>query len=430
MVALIVILAVGADAARGPAEAQEERAQAAKLAGREASLLGRLDRHGAPDRGRGQGGPRGAGPAARGQRRLSVVEARRRPRRPEWTRPPACSVRASSRATSWGAKGTCASCSARAPSPTSSAAAASSTRCSRPTSTRSPSSSSIAMAPEQLATICRGAQRAAESVNAESDRRASLEERRASSEGCSLRSRRSRVHEQAVHELEEAERELSQNRGHRKAVANRRHGHARDPATASMRKARGKLPFPTARGKIEERFGRATDRRFGTDHPAEGHRRASAAGTPVNAVWDGKVVHAGWFKGFGNLMIIDHGDRLFTLMAHLDHLEKGVGDDVRSGRRGRHRRRQRLAEGRVPVLRAARRPEAARSRALAVEEPEGSGAAGRPQKEGPRNDGDSRWAAPENATLGGFRRRCGSRRPRKIRPGRTRSSTSSATCSR
>ena len=54
-------------------------------------------------------------------------------------------------------------------------------------------------------------------------------------------------------------------------------------------------------------------------------------GTPVRAVWDGKVAHAGWFKGFGNLLIIDHGDRVFSLMAHLDQLEKAVGDAVHAG---------------------------------------------------------------------------------------------------
>jgi septal ring factor EnvC (AmiA/AmiB activator) len=51
----------------------------------------------------------------------------------------------------------------------------------------------------------------------------------------------------------------------------------------------------------------------------------------VQAVWDGKVVHAGWFKGFGNLLIIDHGENLYSLMAHLDQLEKAVGDQVHGG---------------------------------------------------------------------------------------------------
>jgi septal ring factor EnvC (AmiA/AmiB activator) len=51
----------------------------------------------------------------------------------------------------------------------------------------------------------------------------------------------------------------------------------------------------------------------------------------VRAVWDGRVVHAGWFKGYGNLMIVDHGNGIFSLMAHLDQLERAVGDSIRAG---------------------------------------------------------------------------------------------------
>jgi len=48
-------------------------------------------------------------------------------------------------------------------------------------------------------------------------------------------------------------------------------------------------------------------------------------------VWSGKVAHAGWFRGFGNLLIVDHGNGMFSLMAHLDQLHKGLGDPVKAG---------------------------------------------------------------------------------------------------
>ena len=54
-------------------------------------------------------------------------------------------------------------------------------------------------------------------------------------------------------------------------------------------------------------------------------------GSPVYAVWPGKVVHAGWFKGYGNLLIVDHGHGFFSLMAHLDTLERAVGEILRKG---------------------------------------------------------------------------------------------------
>ena len=56
-------------------------------------------------------------------------------------------------------------------------------------------------------------------------------------------------------------------------------------------------------------------------------------GTPVRAVWDGKVVHAGWFKGYGNLIILDHGDGIFSLMAHLDQMERSQDEQVHAGDR-------------------------------------------------------------------------------------------------
>jgi septal ring factor EnvC (AmiA/AmiB activator) len=170
------------------------------------------------------------------------------------------------------------------------------------------------------------------SVAGEAERRKSLEERGAQQRRllASVQQERA-VHEQAVRELEDAARELSQKLGELEK--------AQPPAMvapeitlkASIRKARGKLPFPLEQGRIEVRFGRAVDRRFGTVTLQQGIDVRAPLGSPVRAVWDGKVAHAGWFKGFGNLMIIDHGDRVFSLMAHLDSLEKAVGDAVHQG---------------------------------------------------------------------------------------------------
>jgi len=142
------------------------------------------------------------------------------------------------------------------------------------------------------------------------------------------------THEEAVHELEEAERDLTARLGDIQ-----RNEIKAPPAMvapeitlkASIRKARGKLLFPAAKGRIEARFGRAVDPRFGTVTLQKGIDVRAPLGTKVYAVWDGKVVHAGWFRGFGNLMIVDHGDQVFSLMAHLDSLQKAIGDSVRTG---------------------------------------------------------------------------------------------------
>jgi len=170
-----------------------------------------------------------------------------------------------------------------------------------------------------------------QSVRAESERRTSLEESVEEQRKLLASVQRERgVHDQTVRELEEAERRLSQKMDEIRAAPER-------PATPafrvrkSVRKARGRLPFPVDQGKIEVRFGRSVDPRFGTVTLQTGIDVRAAAGTPVRAVWDGRVAHAGWFKGFGNLLIVDHGEGVYSLMAHLDLLQKALGDSVRAG---------------------------------------------------------------------------------------------------
>lgn len=54
-------------------------------------------------------------------------------------------------------------------------------------------------------------------------------------------------------------------------------------------------------------------------------------GAEVRAVLPGKVLYADWFKGFGNMVIIDHGDHMFTVSAYCSQLLKKVGDAVSQG---------------------------------------------------------------------------------------------------
>ena len=51
----------------------------------------------------------------------------------------------------------------------------------------------------------------------------------------------------------------------------------------------------------------------------------------LHAVADGRVVYADWLRGFGNLLIIDHGDGYMSLYGNNESLFKQVGDAARSG---------------------------------------------------------------------------------------------------
>ena len=54
-------------------------------------------------------------------------------------------------------------------------------------------------------------------------------------------------------------------------------------------------------------------------------------GLPVKAVAAGTVVYATWLRGFGNLIVLDHGDEFLTIYAHNEGLLKEVGQRVRAG---------------------------------------------------------------------------------------------------
>ncbi|MBK07581.1 MAG: hypothetical protein CL920_20175 [Deltaproteobacteria bacterium] len=54
-------------------------------------------------------------------------------------------------------------------------------------------------------------------------------------------------------------------------------------------------------------------------------------GAPVIAVADGKIVHQGWMRGYGKLILINHGHRFYSLYAHLSRFALKKGERVRMG---------------------------------------------------------------------------------------------------
>lgn len=53
-------------------------------------------------------------------------------------------------------------------------------------------------------------------------------------------------------------------------------------------------------------------------------------GEPIRAVCAGRIIYADWFKGYGNMIIIDHGNSYYTVYAHVEDLFKSKGDQVES----------------------------------------------------------------------------------------------------
>jgi septal ring factor EnvC (AmiA/AmiB activator) len=84
---------------------------------------------------------------------------------------------------------------------------------------------------------------------------------------------------------------------------------------------KGKL-IPPVQGKVISSF---------KERGQNGIEIKAPMGTEVRAVLSGKILYADWFKGFGNLVIIDHGDHTFTVSAYCSELLKKAGDMVSQG---------------------------------------------------------------------------------------------------
>jgi septal ring factor EnvC (AmiA/AmiB activator) len=105
-----------------------------------------------------------------------------------------------------------------------------------------------------------------------------------------------------------------------------------EPPGVGFGALKGRLPWPTE-GRIVTGFGTQVHPRFGTRTFRNGVDIEAAVGRDVLAVHGGHVIYTGWFKGYGNLIIVDHGNEYYTLYAHIAEIEAKEGDDVRQGQR-------------------------------------------------------------------------------------------------
>ncbi len=88
---------------------------------------------------------------------------------------------------------------------------------------------------------------------------------------------------------------------------------------------------PPVNAAVTGRFGRVIDEEFFTETYRTGVVFGAEYGAPVRAVAVGRVRYAGWFRGFGRLVIVAHGDSYFTVSGHLSEIVVAVGDRVAAG---------------------------------------------------------------------------------------------------
>jgi murein hydrolase activator len=104
----------------------------------------------------------------------------------------------------------------------------------------------------------------------------------------------------------------------------------REGGDSNLKARKGHLPFPT-RGIIEVVFGKVVNPRFNTVTVQKGIDVRAAEGTKVHSVAPGTVVYSDWLKGYGNLVIVDHGGQWHSLYSHLKESEVEVGNEVEEG---------------------------------------------------------------------------------------------------
>jgi septal ring factor EnvC (AmiA/AmiB activator) len=135
----------------------------------------------------------------------------------------------------------------------------------------------------------------------------------------------------ATRRLEALVRSLARRPPTQRAVARARPPSAPPLETAKgLGRERGQLPWPTE-GRIVAEFGPQTHPRFGTETLRSGVDIDAPEGTPIRAVASGRVAYRGWLKGYGNLVVLDHGDGYHTLYAHAAQVLVDEGDQIKGG---------------------------------------------------------------------------------------------------
>jgi septal ring factor EnvC (AmiA/AmiB activator) len=140
------------------------------------------------------------------------------------------------------------------------------------------------------------------------------------------------LYEQSLRELEESSASLWAMI--KKGEQEKREAKPKAPAfrpeyeTADRDKSR--LPWPLE-GPVLTRFGMQRHPQFGTMIYRRGIEIQAHEGEAVRAVRDGQVAYADWYKGYGKLMILDHGNGFYTLYGNLSRLDLNKGDRAAGG---------------------------------------------------------------------------------------------------
>ncbi len=109
--------------------------------------------------------------------------------------------------------------------------------------------------------------------------------------------------------------------------------------TAGTHKNNSQIAFSTHKGllimpvigKIISLFGPYKNQKYNISNFRSGIDFKADKGEPIRSIFQGKVLYSNWFKGYGNMIVIDHGNNYYTIYAHLEETFKSKGNSVETG---------------------------------------------------------------------------------------------------
>ncbi|MCK5508306.1 MAG: peptidoglycan DD-metalloendopeptidase family protein, partial [Desulfobacterales bacterium] len=97
--------------------------------------------------------------------------------------------------------------------------------------------------------------------------------------------------------------------------------------TKNFTSFKGLLNMPV-KGKIISSFGHYKNTKFNVKNFRSGIDIKADMGEPIHALYDGMIIYSSWFKGYGNMIVIAHGENYCSVYAHIEELFKTKGDRV------------------------------------------------------------------------------------------------------
>lgn len=152
-----------------------------------------------------------------------------------------------------------------------------------------------------------------------------------------------KLYQRALEELEEATKQLTAKlqklkKSSPSPVSNRQvktsgkeSAKKKRPSTwLSFDSLKGRLDPPVP-GTVVTYFGKNTKGKFGITTYENGINIKTKAGTEIKAIYNGKVAYAGTLRGYGKIIIIDHGGQYYSLMSNAENFLPQEGDTLQKG---------------------------------------------------------------------------------------------------